>query len=258
MILELGPVRLAVRSDGPETAPALLLVNSLGTTTEMWEPQVATLAQHFRVVRYDARGHGGSEAPTGPVTLDDLGRDAVGVLDGLGLDRAAVCGVSLGGMTALWLAIHAPDRIGRIVVANSAPHVPPPDLWNARIAKVLAEGLDAVADAVIERWLTGRFRAEHPDVAARLREIFLANDAKGYAACCAAVRDLDLRAGLPSVRAPTLIIAGTEDRATPPELSDLMANAVPKAGLVTFRAAHLSNWECPEEFSLAVLSFLSE
>ncbi len=258
MKVNTGETELNVRIDGPESAPPLLLVNSLGTTTDMWEPQLPALGSKFRVIRYDARGHGGSKPPAGPVTIDDLGRDAVALLDRLGLTRVHVCGVSLGGMTAQWLAAHAPDRIDRIVIANSAPQVPPAEVWNNRIATVREKGLEAVVDNLLARWLTDDFRAAQPAAAARLREIFLANDPQGYAACCAAVRDLDLRGELAAIRAPTLVIGGSEDLATPLAGSELMAATIPGARLVVLKAAHLSNWECAGEFTDHVLSFLTE
>jgi 3-oxoadipate enol-lactonase/4-carboxymuconolactone decarboxylase len=251
-----GDQRLRIRIDGRETAPVLLLSNSLGTSLEMWDPQVDALSQRFRVVRYDVRGHGGSPPPAGPATIEDLGLDALAVLDAVGAPRAAFMGLSMGGLTGLWLAQNHPDRIERLVIANSAAVIPPPELWNDRIALVQREGLGAVVDALLSRWLTADCLAAGGEAPTRLREIFLGNDAGGYAACCAAVRDADLRAGLGRIRCPTLIVAGLHDKATPPEASRAMAAGIPGARLVELDAAHLSNWERPQEFTRAVLGFL--
>jgi 3-oxoadipate enol-lactonase/4-carboxymuconolactone decarboxylase len=257
-----GDQRLRYRLDGRDGAPVLVLANSLGTTLDMWEPQMDAFARRFRVLRFDARGHGGSSVPAGPATIEDLGRDALAVMDaagvGVGAGRVAFCGLSVGGATGLWLARNHPDRIARLVVANSAPSFPPARLWDDRIDLVAREGVGAVADGVLARWLTPGFAAAGGAAPRRLREIFLGNEPRGYAACCAAVRDADLGDALAGIRCPTLFVAGLRDQATPPERSRAMAAAVPGARLVELDAAHLSNWERPEEFAAAVLGFLVE
>lgn len=256
MMVDRGPQRIRVKVDGPERAPALMLSNSLGASLEMWEPQVPALAERLRVVRYDARGHGGSSIPEKPASIGELGLDALAVMDALGLETVAFCGLSMGGMTGLWLARNHPARIRRLVVANSAPAIPPARTWDERIALVAREGMAAVADAVLARWLTPDFLAARPPAAATLRAMLVANDPAGYASGCAAVRDFDLRAGLGDIRCPTLVIGGSADRATPPEASVEMADAIPGASLVLLEAAHLSNWERPEDFTGALLDFL--
>lgn len=258
MFVNRGDQRLRVRLDGPEAAPVLMLSNSLGTTLDMWEPQMPTLAERFRVVRYDARGHGGSSVPAKPATVEELGLDALAILDAIGAKRAAFCGLSMGGQTGLWLAQNHPGRIERLAVANSAPIIPPVQLWNDRIALVTREGLGAIVDPLLARWLTPACIAAGGEIPARLKAIFLANDAKGYAACCAAVRDANLREGLSRIDCPTLIIAGSQDKATPPEASRAMAEAISGARLVELDAAHLSNWERAAEFTRALTEFLIE
>ena len=232
------------REDGPRDAPALLLINSLGADLSMWEPQIPALAGRFRVIRYDARGHGRSPVPPGRYALADLGRDALDLLDRLGVARAHVCGLSLGGMTAMWLAAHAPDRVDRLVLFCTSALLGPRSAWAERAALVRAEGTAAVADAVVARWVTAGYAAAHPAAVATLREMVAATPAIGYAGACAAVEDMDLRADLPNIHAPTLVVAGADDPATPPAHGAAIAAAVPGARLeVLADAAHLASFE---------------
>jgi 3-oxoadipate enol-lactonase len=242
--------------DGPADAPALLLVNSLGATLEMWEPQVSALAERFRLVRYDQRGHGGSAVPVGPYTMDDLGADAVALLDRLGIARAHVCGLSLGAMVGLWLAGHAPDRVDRIVLCGAAARLDP-QRWAERAAIVRAEGTAAVADTVVGRWFTPAFAERHPELVARMRAMTAGTPAEGYASCCAAIERMDLEPILPAIRAPTLLVAGTEDPAIPPEHSYRIAATLPGAVVELLPAAHLANVEQPVAFTRLVLGHLT-
>lgn len=248
--------RLNYRWDGPEGAPVLLMSNSLGTSLAMWDDQIEALAERFRVLRYDSRGHGASEAPTGDYTIERLGRDALGLLDGLGVPSARMVGLSMGGMVGMWLAIHAPDRIERLALCNTSAHMPPPESWQGRIDLVRKSGMAAVADAVVERWFTPGFRSADPAAAERIRTMLLTNSAEGYAGCCAAIRDMDQRASVSSIRAPTLVIGGTEDPATPPAHAEFLAAAILGARLTMLQAAHLSNVERPVEFTAALIGFL--
>lgn len=250
--------RLAYRLDGPADAPVVVLSNSLGTALEMWTPQLPALAGRFRVLRYDGRGHGDSDAPPGGYSLDRLGRDVLELLDGLGLDRVHFCGLSLGGMLGQWLAVRAPERIDRLVLANTAAYMGPPAGWQERIDTVLRDGMGAVAEATLGRWFTAAFRERAPEVVAGVRGRFLATSVTGYAGCCAAIRDMDLRPTAPLIARPSLLVAGTADPSTPPERSDEIARAMrADARVVLLEAAHLSNVEQPREFSRAVLHFLS-
>jgi 3-oxoadipate enol-lactonase len=250
------PIRYVV--EGPEKAPVVLLSNSLGTDLTMWDAQAAAWSREHRVVRYDTRGHGRSGAPAMDYTLDRLGADALAVLDAVGATRAAVVGVSLGGQTALWLAVNAPERITRAVAANTAPKVGTAEAWNERIALIRSEGMDAVSDAVVDRFFSPAFQRAHPEVVAAVLAIVRGTDADGYAGCCAALRDADLRPDVGRISQPLLVIGGQHDLATPvAEAVDLKA-AVPGARLELLEAAHLSNLEEPEAFTRLVGAFLAE
>lgn len=248
--------RIAYRFDGPEDAPVLLLSNSLGTNLSMWEPQMAVLAEHVRVLRYDSRGHGASVSPAGAYSIDRLGRDVIELLDLLGLVRVDFCGLSLGGMIGQWLGIRAPERVGRLILANTSSFMGPPVHWDVRIATVGSEGMVPLAEASVARWFRDGFEAAYPDAVAPIREGLLATDPIGYAGCCAAIRDMDMRRMAHLIDAPTLVIGGSEDPATPPPHSEALANAISGAELVMLPAAHLSNVERPADFTQAVSYFL--
>jgi 3-oxoadipate enol-lactonase/4-carboxymuconolactone decarboxylase len=242
---------------GPEDAPPLVLSNSLGANLSMWNPQAVALAQRFRVVRYDTRGHGDSPVPDGPYTLDDLGQDALALLDFLGIERAHWVGLSLGGMTGMWLAINAPERLHRLVLLCTSAKLGPPETWRERAEIVRAQGTEAVADAGVGRWLTERFRRENPDTAAWLRDMIAATPDAGYAACCAVIEHMDLTAGLAGITTPTLAIAGAQDPATPPEHAQAIVSAIPGARLeVLDPAAHLANVEQPNAVSQLIRDHL--
>lgn len=244
--------------DLPEDAPVVVLSNSLGTTHAMWEPQVPALAEHFRVVRYDTRGHGGSPVPPGPYSIDDLADDLLGLLDRLGVEKAHLVGLSLGGMTALRLAARNPERVDHLVVLCTSALLGPPEGWLERAATVRAEGTAAVADAVVARWYTPAFAAAHPDLVAAAKATVASIPPDGYAACCEAIAAMDQTAHLRDIAAPTLAIAGADDPATPPEHLERIAAAV-KDGrlLVVPQSAHLASQEQPEAVTRAVLEHLT-
>ena len=207
----MSPVRVHREVSGPSDAPVLVLADSLGSTLAMWEPQVADLARHRRVVRYDLRGHGGSPAPDGPYTIADLGGDLLALLDDLEVDRADLCGLSLGGMVAMWVAAHAPDRVrGLVLCATSARLVP--ETWAARARTVLDEGMGAVVDRVVGVWFTAAYAAEHPELVDRMRAMIASSSPIGYAACCRAIETMDLTGDLASIVAPTLVLVGPRTR----------------------------------------------
>ena len=242
---------------GPDDAPALVLSNSLGADLRMWDPQAEALAERFRLVRYDTRGHGQSPVPDGPYTIDHVGQDLIALLDHLDIERAHVAGLSLGGMTGMWLGIHAPERLNRLVLLCTSAQLGPPETWSDRAAVVRAQGTEAVAEAGVGRWLTEDFRAANPDTAAWLREMIAATPDAGYAACCAVIEHMDLTAGLSSIPAPTLAIAGAQDPATPPEHAERIVAAIPDARLeVLDPAAHLANVEQPEAVTRLILEHL--
>lgn len=247
--------RIAYRLDGREGAPVLALSNSLGTAMAMWEPQMAVFSRHFRVLRYDSRGHGRSGAPAGSYSIDRLGRDVVELLDALGIARVSFCGLSKGGMVGQWLGWRAPERLDRLVLANTSACMGPPEGWDARIRTVLAEGMGAMAEPVLQRWFRPAFLEAAPHAVAPVRAMLLATSPAGYAGCCAAIRDMDQRPLLPLIQAPTLVIAGTHDPATPIDHAEQLAREIPDARLVALDAAHLSNVEQPGAFASAVLDF---
>jgi 3-oxoadipate enol-lactonase len=226
------PVDLNCASAGPGDAPVLLLGGSLGTTLDMWEPQVPELSRTYRVIRFEHRGHGGSPVPNGPYTIDELGADVVTMLDRLGLTRVSYCGLSIGGMVGQWLAINAPERIDRLILLCTAPFLPPASAWHERAAAVREAGTpEVVADAVLGRWFTPEYAASHRDVVARYRATISGIDPEGYAGCCEAIAAMDLRAGLSGISAPTLVVTGRQDPSIPPEHGEAIAAAIPGARL---------------------------
>ena len=249
--------RLSWSAQGPAEAPALLLLNALGTTVDLWRPQIHRLAYAFRVVRFDARGHGASDAPPGPYTLDRLGRDALAVLDAAGAPRAHVCGVSLGGQTALWLALHAPERVAGVVAANTGARIGTTALWSQRIRDAETRGMQALVEPAMARWFTPRFRGSDPETVDRFRRMLQEGSPTGYAGCCAALRDADLRADLHRIERPTLVIAGNDDDATPPAAARAICERIAGAELLALDAAHLAGVERPDAFTAGMLAFLA-
>src|SRR5438093_9027704 len=256
--VDAGGTRLFHRFDGPIGAPPLVLSNSLGTNLGMWDGQMPALVERFRVLRYDSRGHGQSAAPPGPYRIEELGRDLIALLDALDIPRVRFCGLSKGGMVGMWLASNAPERVERLVLCNTSAHLPGRELWNARIEAVRATGMAAVAPQVLERWFTAGFRARASEAVEEVRQMPLTTPAEGYAACCAAIRDMDQRVTIASARAPTLVVGGSRDPATPPEHGRAIADRIRGARVIELPAAHLSNVEAAEAFNEAVLGFLSD
>ncbi|MDR7273718.1 bifunctional 3-oxoadipate enol-lactonase/4-carboxymuconolactone decarboxylase PcaDC [Catenuloplanes atrovinosus] len=245
--------------DGPVDAPPLLLLNSLGSDLSMWEPQLPALSRRFRVIRCDTRGHGLSPVPPGDYALDDLGRDALALLDRLGVASAHLVGLSLGGMVGMWLAAHAPERVRRLVLCCTSARLGPPQGWAERARTVRAHGTGAVADAVTGRWLTPAFAETHPDLVRRLKDMIIKTPAEGYAGACAAIEHMDQRADLARIAAPTLVIAGRDDPATPPAHARLIADGIPGARLeVLPEAAHLASVERADAVTALLLDHLED
>ena len=244
--------------EGPESAPVLMLSNSLGTTLHMWDGQVAPFTKHFRLLRHDRRGHGQSSAPKGPYTMERLGRDVLAVLDGLGIGKIYWCGLSMGGMVGQWLGANAPERLNRIILANTACYYPDPTNWLNRIKAVKEGGLAAVADTVIAAWLTADFREREPQITANLKAMLIASPVQGYLACCEALSTLDQRELLPKIKSPTLVIAGRHDMSTPVAAGEYIRSQIPGASLTILDAAHISNVEQPHAFTDAVVGFLMQ
>ncbi len=250
--------RLAYTLIGPEAGPPLVLSNSLGTDRGLWDAQISTLSGEHRILAYDTRGHGASDAPEGPHTIERLGRDVMALMDHVGVARADVCGISIGGLTALWLGVHAPDRVGRLVLANTAARIGSVASWTERMTAVSAGGTAAIADATMARWFTEGFRTAHPETVVRVRTTFVSTPTAGYLGCCAALRDADLREAAARVAAPVLVITGTHDPATPPADGTRLAATIPGATLLELDAAHLSNIERADVFTEAVRRFLRQ
>jgi 3-oxoadipate enol-lactonase len=245
-----------VEVEGPEGAPLLMLSNSLGTDLHMWDDQVAPFTRHFRLVRYDRRGHGRSDVPKGPYSMERLGRDVLAVLDALGIERINWCGLSMGGMVGQWLGAHAPKRIDKLILSNTACYYPDKTFWAGRIKTVRENGLAGIVEANMERWFTKAFRESSPQAIARISEMFLATKADGYIACIEAIRDMDHRSLLPQIKAPTLVIAGKHDPATPLEGNEFICQQIPGATIAVLEAAHIANMELPRLYADTVLKFL--
>lgn len=245
--------------EGPAGAPVLVLSNSLGTDLHMWDAQVAAFAEHFRVLRYDTRGHGGSLVTPGPYSIEQNGRDVLALLDALYIPRAHFCGLSMGGLIGQWLGIHAPERIERLVVCNTAARIGSPEVWNPRIETVLSGGAEAMRnlrDASISRWFTADFAEANPAAVDAIVGMLAQTSPEGYAANCAAVRDADFRAEVGAITAPTLVVCGAADPVTTTEDGRFLQTRIPGAELAEFRAAHLSNVQAADAFSQRVLGFL--
>jgi 3-oxoadipate enol-lactonase len=250
-------VNLAHRIDGSGANPALVLASSLGTTWKLWDPQLPALAQDFRVIRFDLPGHGCSPIPDAPVTVESVADGVVELIDTLELERVSFCGLSLGGMVGIALALRAPERLDRLVVCCTAAYLGPPEGWHERARIVRATDTSAIAEAVLGRWFTGRFRDESPAAVAHYREMLEGIPAEGYAACCEAIAGWDARSDVSAIGTLTLVVSGADDVATPPEDGAFLAASIPGAELTVLRAcAHLANVEQPTLFTRALLGHL--
>ena len=244
--------------EGPAGAPVLLLSNSLGSTLQMWDESATVLAARFRVVRYDHRGHGASPVPPGPYELADLGGDVVALLDRLGVDRAHVCGASLGGQVAMWLGIHEPSRVASLALCGTSAWFGPPDPWLDRAATVRARGTESVASAVVGRWFTPVFAERNTSVVERMRSMIASTPREGYAACCEVVGRTDLRPDLAAIRARTLVVAGAEDPAVSAEMVETLAKGITGSRVeVLDPAAHLAGLERAEEVTRLIQEHVS-
>lgn len=249
-----GSVRLHWRADGMGTP--LLLLNSVGCDLSLWDGVMPHL-KSFRVLRMDMRGHGGSDAPAGDYALDDLAADALCVLDAAGADKAAICGLSLGGMVAMSLALRAPERISALVLACTSAAMDP-ESWNARAATVRDKGMGAIAETVMTRFFSEEFHRDHPDAVDDIRAKFLKVDPSGYAGCCAAIRDMALLDRIGEIATPTLTIAGEEDIATPLQgHADRIVERIRDAEVTMLPCGHLAPVEVAEAFATSLKSFLS-
>jgi len=254
---DLSELRIHYSLTGPDSGPVLVLSSSLGGNLPMWDPQLAAFSSRYRLLRYSTRGHGQSSAPPGPYSIELLANDVLNLLDALRFDRVHFCGLSMGGQTGMWLGQHAPCRLHKLVLCNTGATIGTDVAWNARIDAVLSKGLADVSSAVVSRWFTPEFALLHPEVVASAKSIIESADPAGYASCCAAVRDFDVREILSSISVPTLVIAGSHDFATPAADGRFLAENIPGAQYVELRAAHLSNVEAAAQFISVVENFLS-
>jgi 3-oxoadipate enol-lactonase len=255
--VETGSARINHAIGGPDGAPVLAFSNSLGTNYSMWDPQAQELRKKFRVLRYDTRGHGESPATPGPYTIELLGNDFLGLLDNLKLGRVHFCGLSMGGMIGMWLGIHAPDRLNKLVLCNTGAKIGTQEIWKSRIETVQKGGMKSIAAGVMERWFTPAFRAKNPAAVARIQKILESINPNGYASCCAAVWDYDCREELEKIGAQSLVIAGAHDPATPPTDGRFIAEHIRGAKYAELDAAHLSNIEDRDRFTKEVEAFLN-
>lgn len=258
-VVHLADGDLHYQFEGPTSAPVLVLSNSLGTDLHMWDVQMPVWREHFRVLRFDTRGHGESLAPLGPYSIEQMGHDVLALLDHLAIAQAHFCGLSMGGLIGQWLAINAADRLRKLVLCNTAAKIGNDEVWNSRIQLVEQGGAQAMhdlRDASIARWFTPAFAETHAEQAELITEMLAATPSLGYSACCAAVRDADYRAQLDEIKAPTLIVAGTADVVTTPEHARFLQAGIEGAEYAEFPAAHLSNVEAGDAFTQAVLTFL--
>jgi len=255
--IKLNGAEINYQWDGNEGQPILVLSNSLTTNLKLWDEQIPSFAKHFRVLRYDNRGHGLSSSPEGEYILDDLGGDVLALMNYFSIDNASLCGVSLGGMVGMWLGINAPDRIDKLVLCNTSSNVAPPEPWQARIDTVNKGGMSSIGNAVLERFLSSNSRTKDTHKVELVNSMLLSCDVDGYSGCCAAIRDMDLSGQLALINNPTLVIAGELDPATPVSHSELIVERINGANLTVIPGvAHLSNIEKPDEFNKIVLKFL--
>ena len=245
-----------VEVEGPANAPVLIMSNSLGTNLHMWDDQAPALSQQFRLVRYDRRGHGKSGVPKGPYTMERLGRDVLAVADALGVKKFNWCGLSMGGMVGQWLGANAADRVEKLILSNTHYYYPDKAPWHERIKFAQDNGLAALAPVQMERWFTKGFRERSPQAIARIVEMFVATELAGFVGCCEAVRDMDFRQSTPRITAPTLVIVGSQDPATPPAAGEDIHKMIKGSKLVALDAAHLSNIEQSKGYLDAMLGFL--
>lgn len=256
--VSVGDCRIFYEVTGREDGPPLLLSNSLGKTHRMWGPQHQSFEEQFRVITYDARGHGESDAPAREYSMQDLGDDVAAILDALKIERTHWCGVSIGGMTGLWFAAHRGDRVDRLVASNASAYTSGPESWIARASKVRAGGMASILPDAVKRWVTPSFLATNPPILETLQRDFLAINVDGYVGTCMALRDMDLREDIAAIKAPTLVVVGAADLSSTPEKGAFLASRIRGSRLVTLPAGHVANIEAPELFTSTVTDFLNE
>ena len=237
---------------GDASQPAIIFSNSLGTQLNMWQPQISFFEKKFYVICYDTRGHGASSAPQGPYSIEQLGTDVVHLLDHLNIEKASFCGISMGGLTGQWLAIHHPERFNHVIVCNTAAKIGQEQAWNDRAQLVREQGLKPIAETAASRWFTEPFIRSNTAIVESLSNDLGAGSPEGYASCCEALAKADVRADLKTITVPVLIIAGQHDPVTTVADAQYLVNQIPNSQLIEINASHISNIECPENFSHAL------
>lgn len=247
---------LHVEVEGPTDAPVLMVSNSLCTDLRMWDDQVPAFTQHFRLVRYDRRGHGRSGTPKGPYTVDDFGLDALAIMDDLKLGKVHWCGLSMGGMVGQWLGANAPERIEKLVMSNTHSYYADKEVWDTRMKLAQETGMAAAAVPAMGRWFTKDYIARKPEKVALIQQMFAETSIEAYIACCTAIRNMDMRPTHAKIKAPTLVIVGLQDPATPPAAGEEIQQRIAGAKLATIDASHISNMGQPEVYADLVLRFM--
>jgi 3-oxoadipate enol-lactonase len=250
-------VALSVEVSGVKDKPSLVLSNSIGASRGMWDELVERLNPFARIVRYDTRGHGRSDVPIRPLTLERLGRDVLKIMDNLKIEKAAFCGISLGGLTGMWLGANASDRFTGLVLANAAPNFPPPSLWKERAASVRTSGMAPLVKPTLDRWFTKRFQETAPARVAEIEQMFRSTTTEGYAACCEVLADADMAPQIGRIACPVRVIAGEHDPSTPPSRGAEIIAAIARAEMITLDAAHISSVEAADAFAISVREFIS-
>ncbi|RAI16861.1 alpha/beta fold hydrolase [Rhodoblastus acidophilus] len=257
--MQIGAREVNFQLSGPEDAPVLILAHPLGASLNVWEQVSADLRDRLQILAFDARGHGGSWKPQGPYSLDDLGGDLLRLLDALAIERAHFCGLSMGGLIGQWLLVHAPRKLNKLILANTAAHLPDAAAWDARIAAVAEAGVAALTPSILPRWLSAPFREAHPEVAAAIAAQLDGCDAGGYSGCCAALKDADFREILPvaaqAAEKDILVVVGEAAGSTPPSMGEALAAAC-GARVARLEAAHLSCVEDAPGFAALLRDFL--
>src|SRR6267142_1689337 len=257
-IAQVNGCRINYELSGPANAPALVLSNSLGSNFGMWDAQMPAFAKTHRVLRYDTRGHGESEVTPGPYTFEQLATDVLALANSLNIDKFHFCGLSMGGLTGLWLALHAAKRLDKLVLCSTGAKIGTAEAWNTRIEAVRKSGTKSIAAATMERWFTAPFREREPQTVERIQKTLASTNNEGYIACCEALRDTDYRDQVASISIPTLVVSATHDPAAPPTDGKFLAKEIAGARYVELDAAHLSNIEQREKFTQEVSDFLRE
>lgn len=243
---------------GDARKPAIIFSNSLGTNYQMWQPQINFFKKEYLIICYDTRGHGASTAPQGPYSIEQLGTDVVNLLDHLNIQKASFCGISMGGLTGQWLAIHHPERFNHVIVCNTAAKIGQEQAWNDRAQLVREQGLKPIAETAASRWFTEPFIRSNTAIVESLSNDLGAGSPEGYASCCEALAKADVREQLKNITVPTLVVAGQKDPVTTVADAQYIINNVRSSSLFEINASHISNIEQPKAFNQAVQSFLQQ